>query len=355
MKTIQTSTQALEVITSIMAREHSLKEYKAEWLALAECRTFAQAEEVIANLRTQLIDEEEAEEVLEEAKVEPLITLRDQVKAEVLELLEERGSATFKIATLIGEVKEDFDNSSSMLLWAKEELGLAKAQVYKYLKIASTFCGEVAYTNVAMRVLSSLASYKHFEHIEDQCLNLAEEGKLDTKAANALMDEYNASLAPTPKEPVKPVEPATTSTTSLPSSIPTLDEEDNDGDEGPTVAPVNVDLPKIDSTDEAHGDDYANLCKSFDALTLQLDQANKRIAELTQVSARETKVHAAPKLPQFNNACLYARLGLGQVESKSKKAIKTAYRELVKLGYGEGHECHESIQHAFTELSKDAK
>ena len=57
-------------------------------------------------------------------------------------------------------------------------------------------------------------------------------------------------------------------------------------------------------------------------------------------------------LPQFKSSCFYARLGLSAEEATKKTAVNKARRELVKLGYGEGHEAWALISEAVEELTK---
>ena len=58
-------------------------------------------------------------------------------------------------------------------------------------------------------------------------------------------------------------------------------------------------------------------------------------------------------LPQFTNACPYAVLGLGQVEAKQITKVKKAFRELIKCGYGQGHDAFELLTKAKDQLLKD--
>lgn len=76
---------------------------------------------------------------------------------------------------------------------------------------------------------------------------------------------------------------------------------------------------------------------------------NARILELT--ATRETKKASAPMLPQFKSKCLYARLGLSAEEAEKKTAVNKAKRDLVKLGYGDGHEAWSLIQEAVEGLT----
>ena len=94
----------------------------------------------------------------------------------------------------------------------------------------------------------------------------------------------------------------------------------------------------------------SGLLAQIKALTEQLQAANDRIAFLS--SARESKKAAAPMLPQFKSSCFYARLGLSAEEATKKTAVNKARRELVKLGYGEGHEAWPLISEAVEELTK---
>lgn len=353
MTELMTQEQAIKLLADLENRTTSLKKLKGEYTQIADCKTFDQAIKLVEALTQEVV-------ATEETAIEEPVNLREQVKTEVLHLLEENAKSTFKIAGLIGGVKEDFDKSDEFLAWCKAELGLAKASVYKYLKINKVFNGKKEFECVAMRVLSELSSYKHLDKIIDDAESLALEGKLDSKACLALIDAHEEKINPKPAP--KPAEAPTPSTQPLTDIPEQVEEEDEDEDDIPfdvdsvilptASKPVEQQKADSDETQEPSTSEIDALTKQIEALTQQLAEANKTIAEMSKTSKRDTKVASAPMLPQFKNACLYARLGLGQVESRDKKVVKKAYRELVSLGYGEGHEAFSSIKEAVESLTK---
>lgn len=322
------------VINALETKTMTLKAAKAEFEVIADCKTIAQAVEVLTAEMNK-----------------PVLTLREQVKAEVLELLDLEISTTFKIGKLLSEVKPDFEKGADFLDWCKKELSLGKASVFNYLKIHNTFGDTEVFKNVSMRVLRTMAMFKEFELIEDKCAALAEAGKLDSKSLNEIID----SLKPAKAEPVK-TEPDNTVEPEKTTELPEDDYQEDEDDSVPfDTASTTVELPKA-TRDTSSFTEVSEPAKEDNEQVQELmklvQELREQLKEAREDSQRSQKVASAPMLPQFKNPCLYARLGLSQSESGDKKRVKSAYRELVKLGYGEGHTAHDAIKEAFTELSK---
>lgn len=271
-----------------------------------------------------------------------LVSVREAATAEIKAYLETIGASYLKVGSLLNELRGDFENQREFLAYVEAEFGIKKAQCYNLMNVSRCFDGDERFKGVAMRVMLALIPFADDGAIMDKAAGLAANGELDTKAVNALVSPskpVKAEASQSHSEPVKPQENAAPVESEALQTVP--QEAAPEGDES---APWE-DAP---ATTEAAA--MASLLAQIKTLTEQLTAANDRIAELT--SARETKKSAAPMLPQFKSSCFYARLGLSAEEATKKTAVNKARRELVKLGYGEGHEAWALISEAVEELTK---
>lgn len=329
----------LNTIKALETKTMTLKAAKELHDVITECKTIAQAIEVLTTEANK-----------------PVLTLREQVKIEVLELLDVEMSTTFKIGKLLNEVKPDFEKGADFLAWCKTELSLGKASVFNYLKIHNTFGNSEVFANLSMRVLRTMASFKEFELIQDKCEAMAEAGKLDSKTLGDIIE----SLKPVKEvENIKPQSEGLAKaiinhepTTDLPEDEETEEEDDIPFDTSVAVSLLTQDKPTRDTSSFTNMDKEDDVDEERSNLLEIIKELREELREAREKTERSSKVSNAPMLPQFKNPCYYARLGLSQSESKETKRVKGAYRELVKLGYGEGHQAHDSIKEAFTELSK---
>ena len=270
-----------------------------------------------------------------------LVTVREAATAEIKKHLDNIGSSYLRIGSCLNELKQDFDGQKEFLAYVEAEFGIKKSQCYNLMNVARTFDGDDRFQGVAMRVMLALIPYADENIIMEKAAELAVEGKLDTLAVNALINPSKPSkpetVQPQP-EAVKPQENATEAAGQAPQSVP------------PEAKPEAPKAAPLDNTANTENAAMAGLLAQIKALTEQLQAANDRIASLS--SARESKKAAAPMLPQFKSKCMYARLGLSAEEAEKKTAVNKAKRELVKLGYGEGHEAWALISEAVEELTK---
>ena len=81
-----------------------------------------------------------------------------------------------------------------------------------------------------------------------------------------------------------------------------------------------------------------------------LEAANSIIKELQTSNVVRSKASNAPTLPQFKSKCTYAVLGLSQEQAEKPAAIKKAFREIIKCGYGDGHEAFDLLTQAKDKL-----
>lgn len=288
-----------------------------------------------------------------------LVSVREAATAEIKQHLDTIGTSYIKVGACLNELRGDFEGQKEFLAYVESEFGIKKAQCYKLMSVARVFEGDERFKGVAMRVMLALVPFADESIIMEKAAELAAEGKLDTNAVNALIEpkkETKAEMVQSKAEHVKPQENATEAVesqeTQAPQVVPPASEPDTDESapweeeskpESPNAAPLN-------NTANTENAAMAGLLAQIKALTEQLQAANDRIASLT--SARESKKEAAPMLPQFKSSCFYARLGLSAEEATKKTAVNKAKRELVKLGYGEGHEAWALISEAVEELTK---
>lgn len=288
-----------------------------------------------------------------------LVSVREAATAEIKQHLDNIGTSYIKVGACLNELRGDFEGQKDFLAYVESEFGIKKAQCYKLMSVARVFEGDERFKGVAMRVMLALVPFADESIIMEKAAELAANGKLDTAAVNALIEpkkEPKIETVQSKAEPVKPQENATAAAesqeTQAPQAVPPVSEPDND-ESAPWEEESKPEAPKaapLDNTANTENAAIAGLLAQIKALTEQLQAANDRIASLS--SARESKKAAAPMLPQFKSSCFYARLGLSAEEATKKTAVNKARRELVKLGYGEGHEAWPLISEAVEELTK---
>lgn len=288
-----------------------------------------------------------------------LLSVREAATAEIKQHLDNIGTSYIKVGACLNELRGDFEGQKDFLAYVESEFGIKKAQCYKLMSVARVFEGDERFKGVAMRVMLALVPFADENIIMEKAAELAADGKLDTNAVTALIEPKKEPKAETvqPKAgAVKPQENATEAAesqeTQAPQAVPPVSDPEADVS-APWEAESKPEAPKatpLDNTANTENAAMAGLLAQIKALTEQLQAANDRIAALT--SARESKKAAAPMLPQFKSSCFYARLGLSAEEATKKAAVNKARRELVKLGYGEGHEAWALISEAVEELTK---
>lgn len=288
-----------------------------------------------------------------------LVTLRESCTAEIKAHLDTIGASYIKIGSCLNELRADFDGQKEFLAYVEAEFSIKKAQCYNLMNVARVFGEDERFKGVAMRVMLALIPVADEATVMDKAAELAANGELDTKAVNNLLGKPQAAPKAEAKQSQGDDEKTPDSAAQeAPQPLQAVPEEDKspwDEDAAPAVkddsqkAPETT-APRLDNAENADNAAMASLLDQISKLTEQLTAANNRIAELT--SARESKKASAPMLPQFKSSCFYARLGLSAEEATKKTAVNKAKRELVKLGYGEGHEAWSLISEAVEELTK---
>ena len=295
------------------------------------------------------------------------VTIREQVTAEIKAHLDSIGSTYIKVGTCLNELREDFDGQKEFLAYVEEEFSIKKAQCYKLMALARTFGDDKRFAGVAMRVMSALVQYADDQAIMDKAAALAVDGKLDTKAVNALINPEPAPKAAPVPQAEKPQE---LQVVPQQGTVPADSDEDDDGVPWDDDTVTTVGTPKavlegantvigvekdeaapVQPAAPAYDSGYVNsLLATIDRLNSMVNELGQKLA--AKESERETKKASAPMLPQFKSKCFYARLGLSAEEATKKTAISKARRELVKLGYGTGHEAYPLIEEAVKALTE---
>lgn len=288
-----------------------------------------------------------------------IVSVREAATAEIKQHLDNIGTSYIKVGACLNELRGDFEGQKDFLAYVESEFGIKKAQCYKLMSVARVFEGDERFKGVAMRVMLALVPFADESIIMEKAAELAADGKLDTNAVNAIIEpkkEPKAETVQSKAGAVKPqenaIEAVESQETQAPQAVPPASEPDTD-ESAPWEEESKPEAPKaapLDNTANTENAAISGLLAQIKALTEQLQAANDRIASLT--SARESKKAAAPMLPQFKSSCFYARLGLSAEEATKKTAVNKARRELVKLGYGEGHEAWALISEAVEELTK---
>lgn len=295
-----------------------------------------------------------------------VLTLKEELTEVIRANLENIGRGYLEVGKALNEVREEFENAKEFLEWVANEFGLQKAQTYKMMKVSKVFGEDDRFKGVSFRVLAVLAGHVEDAAVMERAVSAAEAGKLDSPLLTSI-------LAPAKPAPVPPTNPAPGAGDTTPlnpvNTVHALDGKPDlagalgkDNPEELTPQPHNVviDGQTLEASPAPNLPTPApaalQTTERERALLSQLEILKKVVEQLQeaqkkQATERDSKVKAAPLLPQFKSKCLYARLGLSAEESQDAKQVKKAQRELVKLGYGEGHEAWPAISEAVTALT----
>ncbi|UNA00882.1 hypothetical protein VLVyarbaL_00044 [Erwinia phage VyarbaL] len=283
-----------------------------------------------------------------------ILSFREEVALEIRSHLDNIGQSYLAVGKALNDAREDFDKQQEFLDWVAEEFGIQKAQTYKLMKVGKVFGTDERFAGVAMRVLSVLAAHVDDNAVMERAADAAKAGELDSQKLTAILAP--AKLAPAAPAS-KPTQPAPENGATPPASTSTPEQAVNvDGPhdvviEGEFVpaTPAAPVAPVTSIVDTANNERERALLSQLETLKKVIEQMqaeNRR-----RDTERDSKVKAAPMLPQFKSKCLYARLGLSLEEAQDAKKVKKAQRELVKLGYGDGHAAWAAISEAVTALT----
>lgn len=284
-----------------------------------------------------------------------IVPVRESVAVEIHNLLDVIGKSYIEVGRLLSEAREDFEDAKSFLVWAEAEFAIKKAQCYNLMNVARVFGSDTRFEGAPMRAMLALIPMADDADVMDKAAALCDAGTLTLPAVNELLGKPKNTVVSLVNPDTKLVGDDCTED----KGEAFMDEANDSGqpsDWGKTTTPVAPDVSGVEATHNPTSSiqdaTTQSLLDQNKRLSEQLAEAMNQIAALT--STRETKKATAPMLPQFKSKCLYARLGLSAEQSTSKSAISKARRELVKIGYGEGHEAWKAISEAVEKLTENA-
>ncbi|QDF45984.1 hypothetical protein vBVpaPMGD2_45 [Vibrio phage vB_VpaP_MGD2] len=286
-----------------------------------------------------------------------VITRMQEITLEVCSKLDTIQQESLAVGKLLREaleiMKDEGKKQAEFVEYCKLNFSIGKSQAYKLMKVSEFFEGDKRFNGVAMRVLYVLATEANEEQLE-KAAELAANDSLNTGTLNAILyPEAPEKQEPeAPKETTEQAEEKKEEAEESLNSLPNADDVPFDM-EG-TGDSVQAQMQQNDTLQEAN--ETVNKAE-LDAKDKLIEELRTTIAELnktlSEVKSKSERKPVAPMLPQFKNACPYAVLGLGQVESKKVTHVKKAFRELIKCGYGDGHEAFELLVKAKDQLLAD--
>lgn len=282
-----------------------------------------------------------AQAVLEEDAKNQAPSRLAEIEEEILKHHSVAANALLTIGKLLNEAREEFSKAKEFLVWAEDKFGYKKAYVYRLMAAAEKFGDNPAFEGVAIKVLTIIAGLP--EEVQKQAEELAEKGQLDTAKAQELQAEANP--APEQEKPAQAkAGPAvsTRDTAGAPWDEQSSASEGFDEEPDFAPAPVSVVLPEVKTEAPAELSDLNPA--DLQALIRSLQE------QLREAKAAAIKKPELPWLPQFDNECLAARLGLSEAQGLDAKQARKAYRDLVKIGYGVEHPANAKLQEALQYL-----
>lgn len=336
MATVRTKKGFAELTVSL--EEHTEK-LRSEWQdVLAEARKEAEAAEA-------------------EAEQGGALNRLDSLAEQIDRLLAERAANTLALGKALTDAKALFDKGADFIAWAEKACNLKRAQVFKWIKVYSAFGGEPLFNGVAMRVLYTLTGYAEDSEVFQEACKVLDAGEtLDSKRLTAIIQEVEEANKPAPAPEPEPV------------TEPELVETEGAGALDDETAPWNVaeaqeDAQELTEEEERHlfGLDRNDAPEAAEEpeqapsaptvnppvqaseLTRRdrmIEELQQQIKELTEALARAQATQEAatpqlPPLPQFDQACPFAVLGLSRDAEGDAAAIKKAHRALAKLYSGQ--------------------
>lgn len=278
-----------------------------------------------------------------------VITRMQEIVTEINAKLDVIQKESITVGELLIEAKEELQADGKkyqdFIDWCGAQFNIGKAQASKLMKVATVFKDDERFKGVAMRVLYSLATTATPEQM-DRAADFAANGSLTSAIANQLLNPQ-----PNKPEGIKAHDKSKEDTEEQEAEI--REALDNIPSETSTnSSDVPFDLPAEDKP--VVKEDNSELVEQIEALKDSLRAANELISQLKETKEKEAASrNVAPFLPQFKSACPYAVLGLGQLESKQVTKVKKAFRELIKCGYGDGHDAFEALCKAKDHLLDD--
>lgn len=281
-----------------------------------------------------------------------VISRIDEIILEINEKLDIIQKESVSVGRLLIEAKEEMTGNgkkyADFIEWCGLQFNIGKAQASKLMKVATVFDDDERFKGVAMRVLYALAVNATPEQME-RAAEFASNGTLNSAVVNQLLN-------PAPVVQKEPEAPNTTPEADK-EAEQAIAEAINNVSQRETST-VEEQMKTHDAVQEGYEGALSDaekegLTNEIQELRKALEAANDLIKSMQAEKTQHNSSKDMPMLPQFTNACPYAVLGLGQVEAKQITKVKKAFRELIKCGYGKGHEAFELLTKAKDQLLAD--
>lgn len=266
------------------------------------------------------------------------ITRMDEIVSEISSKLDLIQKESICVGSLLIEAKEELQANgkkyADFIEWCGLNFNIGKAQASKLMKVATVFKEDDRFKGVAMRVLYALATNATPDQM-DRAAEFAANGTLESSVVEQLLNP-------------KPVNQKVEEQKELPS-----DEKEEELNKALASLPASDEVPFDTGTSEVVQEQDDSLLVEVKELKEALKAANELISSLKNEKIKHNNKPKPPFLPQFNSSFKHAVLGLAEEESKKVTKVKKAYRELIKCGYGDGHEAFELLSSAKDVLLAD--
>lgn len=314
---IQTATAAAEELAALKARKQvQIAETPAPELSASEPANLPPVLAAIADNMDKVEAAASADSALAiftPQSVEEVmypVTL-ESCKIEINMYMERAASSALHVGGLLVTARGLCTSQDEFLTWAAENVQIGKAQAYKLIAIHKEFGEDARFDGVAMRVLSMLSGQP--EAVKIKAVELAQAGKLDSKAAETLTGKVIDIT------PIKKPEQVNAAAAILKAQE---QPEDADFSAAPDSSCPFDDGTSINQPAPAAPASAQSAPESIEELEHTIELLNIRIAELSK---------PLPALLQFSNERMHTRLGLDLTEAKDSKIVRAAFRVLAAI------------------------
>lgn len=267
-----------------------------------------------------------------------VITRIEEITLEINAKLDVIQQESVNVGLLLIEAKEEMTEKGGkyveFLAYCSNEFNIGKSQVSKLMRVATVFADDKRFNGVAMRVLYALATDATPEQM-DKAAEFAENGSLNSAVVKQLLFPV-AVVTQAPEAPAVSPEVEAEQQADIQAALDNVKTLEVKPEE------FNIEGTEVsqrETMDTAEKDGYlTEITELRKLLAAQLEI----VKELQTAKVTHNNAQVLPMLPQFKNACPYAVLGLGYGDVKITH-VKKAFRELIKCGYGKGHEAFEVL------------
>lgn len=238
-------------------------------------------------------------------------------------------------------IKANGGKQGDFIDWARDNVGIKKAQAYNLIKVWKTFGDDSDFAFCSMRVLYTLSkqSDKVIEAAREQAAN----GTLETKDVYRIIDDAEGTKPQTSGSPVEPVKrkedkESGTPIVSMDAELATENEalkaeiEVFKKGQAPSnnkeVESLKAEIAELKAL-KSEGSGSSDKDEEIEALRSTIKDLQDVIASMKEAST--AKESAVPYLPQFDSDNMAVRLGLEPEYVGTKAKVNQAYRALAKI------------------------